>query len=1231
MLRRILAVTLVLGVSCPVWGQKPPEEALRSLQTLPGLRIEPFAAEPLFVNPTCLDVDHKGRVWVCESVNYRCDLRKAPRNRPEGDRIVVLEDRDGDGKADAGHTFYQSPDFIAPLGIAVMPVPDGPGQKVFVCHSPHLFLFEDLDGDLKADGPPRVILTGFRGYDHDHGLHGVHFGPEGKLYFSVGDAGVDKLQSSDGKGRRWSSNASDCRAGTIWRCNLDGTGLELLAHNFRNQYEPAVDSFGTVFTSDNDDDGNQQTRICFVMPGGNYGYHPRGKNESHWHEEQPGIVLKVLRTGFGSPTGMCWYEADQLRDQLLAGDASSDPKQPYGLLLHADAGPREIRCFIVYPQGAGFRLVKVDLIRSDDTWFRPSDVGVAPDGSIFVSDWYDPGVGGHGMGDISRGRIYRLVAESDRGYAPPPFAVQSRDGLLKALASPNLAARQGAWLKLQQMPDRERFQLFREALASGGSPVLTARLAWAACSTPEFENWITEVCQSWSRLDDKLLMQRLRQHGSFAAKSEMLPLFLLVRTLSHRYGSLEQAPPVVRDVLHRACQLSSDPAFHREMLLTLRSVSAQEGRRYLTALMRKFDGEDRFFLAAIGIAVGSDPSRRKHLLEDFESQFLGWDKRTAWLVWELRPPQMVEPLLDRWTDPRLRPEQRDFLLEILSYYGPEVGSKLLSRIGRPDLAEDAREKAVDVLARNLAGSWQPLRASPELSDAVTALLADRTRKRLGIRLAVASGSETLAEKLVDVANDDQADIEVRRAAVQALAQWKSDRFVIPLANLLDQRELQYEAATSLGSIGTTKALGELETVLLDNNRPFALRAAVLRAVASSRSGCQRLLALHEQKRLPQALVNEVGTLLRSSPFEDIRSKALTAFPAPNKLDPNNLPSIATLMERPGNARRGKELVAVKDLGCLRCHTIRGVGGNVGPDLSLIGKKASRENLFESLLYPDKAIADQFVQHVILDRSGVTVTGVLIEETPDYVLIRDGLAKDHKIPKAEIENRATSKKSIMPADLVAHLSESDLIDVVAYLETLKLPALSVDGWQILGPFDNGSGDEGLLKALPPERELLEIARAGSAGRSSAVPNGPSGAGTPLPKGPFPGKVGEVTWRTVRPNGEGYVDLAAFFAPHQRQIVSYLWKEIESPVEQEATILFGTDDGCRLWLNGEEVARHTRHEAAQPERDSVPVRLAKGRNTLLLKINNGDGPHGFYFTIVSEQELRNLPGSEKGQRQ
>src|SRR5205085_10129857 len=119
-----------------------------------------WASEPLFVNPTSMDVDHLGRVWVCESVNYRCRLFGKPLRRPEGDRILILEDSRGTGRADKVTVFYQAPEILAPLGIAVAKDPVGLGYKVYVCQSPDILLFEDKDGDGNADGPPKKLLTG---------------------------------------------------------------------------------------------------------------------------------------------------------------------------------------------------------------------------------------------------------------------------------------------------------------------------------------------------------------------------------------------------------------------------------------------------------------------------------------------------------------------------------------------------------------------------------------------------------------------------------------------------------------------------------------------------------------------------------------------------------------------------------------------------------------------------------------------------------------------------------------------------------------------------------------------------------------------------------------------------------------------------------------------------------------------------------------------------------------
>jgi putative heme-binding domain-containing protein len=121
--------------------------------------------------------------------------------------------------------------------------------------------------------------------------------------------------------------------------------------------------------------------------------------------------------------------------------------------------------------------------------------------------------------------------------------------------------------------------------------------------------------------------------------------------------------------------------------------------------------------------------------------------------------------------------------------------------------------------------------------------------------------------------------------------------------------------------------------------------------------------------------------------------------------------------------------------CLKCHTVRGVGGQIGPDLSLIGKKGSRENLFESILYPSKAIADQYVSWQVETDDGQTITGLLVRETETTLTLRDANGKDYTLP-AKGTSRRKSLQSIMPEGLVATLTEDELVDLVEYLLTLQ---------------------------------------------------------------------------------------------------------------------------------------------------------------------------------------------------
>jgi putative membrane-bound dehydrogenase-like protein len=1168
---------LLLCLPAFAFAQVPPGKVLPTFRVAEGLEISLWASEPLFVNPTCMDIDHRGRVWVCESVNYRNKLHRKPKlNRPAGDRIVILEDTKGTGRADKATTFYQSPDLLAPLGIAVAKDPVGPGYKVFVCHSPDILVFEDKDGDGKADGPPKKLLTGFGGYDHDHGVHGILIGPDNKLYFSVGDTGVHGLRSSDGKGRVWRSNSTDCRAGTIWRCDLDGRNLELIAHNFRNEYEPCVDSFGTVFVSDNDDDGSQQTRICYVMPGGDYGYHPRGPGESHWHEEQPGVVPKVLRTYFGSPTGMCFYEGKLL------------PKKYWGQPLHTDAGPRHVRCYHLTPKGAGYAVEREDMVSSTDNWFRPSDICVAPDGSVFVADWYDPGVGGHGMGDTTRGRVYRITPKGHKGYKVPKVDLTTAKGTLAALGSPNLATRYMAMARIAGLKLEQATMLLEPVVKQKEDPVLRARAFWQ----------LTRAYAKVHRVHPTLMDPLVDRDPRFQV--------LGIRLLNDYYGrNTEGAAKLAMSMAKE----KAAPAVLRECLIGLRDGEPAKVKGAIYELMKHYDGKDRFYLAAVGIAVGHhDRKRREIILADFEKHFPKWDERVAGLVWELRPPKVLPLLEKRLSDPKVPAGQRARIVDILAASQDKDAAKAVVKLLGADVPTEVREKALDNLQLFLPGRWRHLRKSPELDSAVKGLLAKPDTRPAGLALIGVAGKSEWLNEVVKLARGKEQPPAVRQAAVRTLGMLPGNDSAKALAGLLDSgpADLRLSAARALGELvrrpgerpEVGQALRALQVVVRDRKRDPLLRQAAVTALSGSRPGTVWLLELHRKRELPAELVSEAGRLLRNSPFPDLHNKALIAFPPPGKLDPKKLPPPAVLATRRGDAARGKKLLAdslKSNLQCLKCHTVRGVGGQVGPDLSVIGKKASRENLFESILYPSKAIADQYVTWEVQTKRGLSLSGLLVEDKPDFIVLRDAEGRDTRIATRQIESRAKGLKSLMPDDLVSAMSEDELVDLVEYLFTLKTPALAVDSWHVAGPFDNGGADEGLDKVYPPEKGID-------------------------PKGVYDGKSGKVRWRTVRPGPGGYVDLQAFFAGHSDHIVSYLYRDVESPADQEATVLLGTDDGAKLWVNGKLAYTSRAHRAASPEQDAVRVKLKKGGNRFLLKVANGDGAHGFYFTTLAEQELK-----------
>ncbi len=580
-------------------GPEAAAEDMKKLTAASGLEVTLFACEPMVVNPADMDVDERGRVWINEGANYRLTMHKdwgTP--RPGGDRILILEDADHDGKADKSTVFYQDPTVNTALGICVL------GNKTIVSSSPWVFVLTDTNGDSKADRRELLFEDSSKG-DHDHCSHAFVFGPDGRLYFNFGNE-VKELRRPRGgtlalplngpvpehesetvidlDGNPVKTNGKPYRQGMAFRCNLDGSGVESLGWNFRNNYELAVDSFGTIWQSDNDDDLNRGVRINFVMEFGNYGFtdemtgaswgqawkkaQANGAPEElrppyHWYQQDPGVVPNLLHTGNGSPTGIAIYEGDLL------------PSVFRNQMLHCDAGPRVVRAYPVRNYGAGYSATIEDLLSSNDSWFRPSDVCIGPDGSVYVCDWNDAGVGGHNMADrkleTMTGRVYRLAPPGHKPRASR-LNLRSASGAVAALRSPNQATRYLAWTALQGMGAKAEKELLK--LWKDDNARMRAR------SLP--------------------LLARLENSGRpflFGALQDKDP--------DIRIAALRTARQLKLDVIPLVTAHSHDPSaqVRRECAIALRHNSSPQTPQLWGMLAAQHAAGDRWSLEALGIAA----------------------------------------------------------------------------------------------------------------------------------------------------------------------------------------------------------------------------------------------------------------------------------------------------------------------------------------------------------------------------------------------------------------------------------------------------------------------------------------------------------------------------------------------------------------------------------------------------------------------------------------------------
>lgn len=481
----------------------------------PALVIQRFASEPEIVTPVGITVDAKGRVLVIESHTH---FRPEGYQGPPADRIRILEDRDGDGKAERVGTFFEGSKYTMGLRFH----PDG---TLLVATRWEVFRLRDADSDGKADGPPAPLAKLETDGDYPHnGLSGFAFDAEGLVYFGLGEnlGASYKLVGQDG-----TTLSGGGEGGNVYRMKPDGSDLERIATGFWNPFHLAFDPFGNLFAVDNDPDSRPPCRLLRVVPGGDYGFQFRnGRKGLHpftaWNGELPGTLPMASGTG-EAPSGIVSYESDRLI--TLRGSLLTTSWGDHRIEAFTPAAPNEAK-------GPGPSMDRKTIVAGGED-FRPVGLAIAPDGALFVSDWVDRSYPLHG-----KGRVWRITARQ------PGPRVEPRDDV-EALRHDDRATREAAAGRLARQGGEPGRQALRAVLSDDPDPNRVATALDALLNTP--------------RDDDAEAIRKVLSHPSEGVRVlavRRLPAsFLVVENLA----TTDASPRVRAEALRRIHQAGSMP------------------------------------------------------------------------------------------------------------------------------------------------------------------------------------------------------------------------------------------------------------------------------------------------------------------------------------------------------------------------------------------------------------------------------------------------------------------------------------------------------------------------------------------------------------------------------------------------------------------------------------------------------------------------------------------------
>ena len=649
-----------------------PELERKTFKVADGFEVTLFAADPLVAKPTQINFDHRGRLWVSTSTVYPQVL---PGEVPN-DKIVILEDTDGDGKADKSSVWADG--LFIPTGVE-------PGDGgAYVANSTELVHLADTDGDGKADRR-RVILSGFGTEDTHHIVHTFRWGPEGDLYFNQSIYIHSHIETPRGPRRLGGAG--------IWRFRPASMELEIFVKGMCNPWGHAFDRWGQSFGTD----GAGGDGIHFLMPGATYPHFPSADRFF------PGLNP-------GQPK-LCAHE-------VVSGRHFPDEWQ--GNMVANDFRANRVARFAISDDGAGFSSKQMpDLITSTDRAFRPVDVRMGPDGALYIADWYNPIINHGEVGfrderrDKIHGRIWRVAAKGRPLVERPKLAGASAKGLLEHLKAPEAWTRHFAKRALAERDPKE---------------VLPAIAAWTKALGPDDDHarlealWVTETMG----VTDAGLLKSVLDAKSPQARAAA------VRILAHRVDRVKDAL-----VLLEARVADEHPRVRLEAVRALKEIPMEHSIEIALRALEK--PMDRFLEYSLWLTTVELQPVWMAGFEAGRVTFGGNEKHRDFALQAARSPAVLQTHVQKFKGRHLGPETRENSLGVIAAIGgPNELKEIFNGAGEAlfqarifaALARAARERGVKPdgdLARirnhfdasddavRLAGAWKLEALRPELA------------------------------------------------------------------------------------------------------------------------------------------------------------------------------------------------------------------------------------------------------------------------------------------------------------------------------------------------------------------------------------------------------------------------------------------------------------------------------------------------------------------------------------